>query len=78
MIAEALDGLAGFITAQGRSDPKDTNGFVFKGCNVIGTGQTYLGRPWREYARVVFYNSSLSDIVTPEGWDAWGNVLGRE
>ncbi|XP_058203853.1 probable pectinesterase 29 [Rhododendron vialii] len=78
VIAEALDGLAGFITAQGRSDPKDTNGFVFKGCNVIGTGRTYLGRPWREYARVVFYNSSLSDIVTPEGWDAWGNVLGRE
>lgn len=78
MIAKALDGLAGFITAQGRSDPKDTNGFVFKGCNVIGTGRTYLGRPWREYARVVFYNSSLSDIVTPEGWDAWGNDLGRE
>ncbi|KAH7858234.1 hypothetical protein Vadar_021580 [Vaccinium darrowii] len=73
VIAGALNGLTGFITAQARADPKESNGFVFKDCNVVGTGQTYLGRPWRQYARVVFYNSSLSDIVAPEGWDAWGS-----
>ncbi|KAI7991385.1 putative pectinesterase 29 [Camellia lanceoleosa] len=78
VIARALDGLAGFITAQGRSTPEETNGFVFKDCSVIGTGLTYLGRPWREYARVIFYNSYLSDVVLPLGWNAWGNFAGRE
>lgn len=27
-----------------------------------------LYRPWREYARVVFQRSSLSDIINPAGW----------
>ncbi|CAL5434332.1 unnamed protein product [Camellia sinensis] len=67
VIAGALDGLAGFITAQGKSTPEETNGFVFKDGSVIGTGLTYLGRPWREYARVIFYNSYLSDVVLPLG-----------
>ncbi|KAI8009668.1 putative pectinesterase 29 [Camellia lanceoleosa] len=49
---------------------QETNGFVFKDCNVIGTGLTYLGRPWREYFRVIFYNSYLSDVVLPLGWNA--------
>ncbi|XP_057467492.1 probable pectinesterase 29 [Actinidia eriantha] len=71
VIAGGLNGLAGFITAQGRANPAETNGFVFKECNVIGSGETYLGRPWREYARVVFFNTSLSNVVLPQGWNAW-------
>ncbi|KAK4388005.1 putative pectinesterase 29 [Sesamum angolense] len=39
--------------------------------------KTFLGRPWREYARVVFYNTSMSSIVVPQGWDAWFSA-GRE
>ncbi|KAF3457677.1 hypothetical protein FNV43_RR02335 [Rhamnella rubrinervis] len=70
-------GLAGFITAQGRTNPHDSNGFVFKDCNVFGNGLTYLGRPWRSYSRVLFYNSKFSDIVVPQGWSAW-NFAGQE
>ncbi|XAR48842.1 Pectinesterase [Bertholletia excelsa] len=72
--AGALRGLAGFITAQGRKSPLERNGFVFKNCYVVGTGRTYLGRPWGQYARVVFFNSFLSDVVIPQGWDAWENI----
>ncbi|KAK4387988.1 putative pectinesterase 29 [Sesamum angolense] len=57
--------------------PKIPNGFVFKNCNIVGNGKTFLGRPWREYARVVFYNTSMSSIVVPQGWDAWFSA-GRE
>ncbi|KAM7465866.1 hypothetical protein LguiB_013428 [Lonicera macranthoides] len=74
VIAGALDGLAGFITAQGRSDPKDKSGFVFKSCNIIGNGKTFLGRPWRDYARVIFYNTSMSDVIVPQGWSDGGSV----
>ncbi|KAL2463302.1 putative pectinesterase 29 [Forsythia ovata] len=70
-------GTEGFITAQGRDDPKDRGGFVFNKCNVTGMGKTFLGRAWKSYSRVIFYNSFLSDIVIPQGWDAW-NALGHE
>ncbi|XP_073051603.1 probable pectinesterase 29 [Primulina eburnea] len=72
--AGALNGAPGYITAQGRSSPSETNGFVFKDCNIVGSGKTYLGRPWRGFARVLFYNTSMSQIVVPEGWDAWLSV----
>ncbi|KAL0376931.1 UNVERIFIED_CONTAM: putative pectinesterase 29 [Sesamum calycinum] len=71
VVAGALNGVAGYITAQGRSEANETNGFVFKECNIFGNGKTFLGRPWRDYARVLFYNSSMSDIVVPQGWDPW-------
>ncbi|KAK7308633.1 hypothetical protein VNO77_42252 [Canavalia gladiata] len=72
--ASLESGLSGFITAQGRSNGKDSNGFVFKECHVFGNGTTYLGRPWRSYARVLFYNTNMSHIVQPTGWDAWNFV----
>ncbi|EYU32660.1 hypothetical protein ABFS82_14G034600 [Erythranthe guttata] len=77
VVSRALNGIPGYITAQGRSHAEETNGFVFKDCNIVGNGKTFLGRPWREYARVVFYNTSMSDIVVPQGWDSWFSV-GRE
>ncbi|KAK6122819.1 hypothetical protein DH2020_043433 [Rehmannia glutinosa] len=77
VVARALNGVPGYITAQARSHPLETNGFVFKDCNIIGNGNTFLGRPWRDHARVVFYNTSMSQIVVPQGWDAWFSI-GRE
>ncbi|XP_030458867.1 probable pectinesterase 55 [Syzygium oleosum] len=70
-------GVTGFITAQGRSNPDDASGFVFKECNVFGSGSALLGRAWRAYARVVFYHSNFTDVVNPRGWDAW-NFAGQE
>ncbi|XP_047321116.1 probable pectinesterase 29 [Impatiens glandulifera] len=75
VITRGLKGMAGYITAQGRTSAKDTNGFVFKDCNVVGNGLVYLGRPWRDYARVIFYNTSLPSIVVPEGWHNWNTQL---
>lgn len=63
----------GYITAQGRENPNDKSGFVFKNCNVTGNANMYLGRAWRSYSRVIFYDSFLSDIVVPLGWDSWSN-----
>ncbi|KAJ1268683.1 hypothetical protein BS78_07G153500 [Paspalum vaginatum] len=33
--------------------------------------QTYLGRPWKQYSRVVFMQSFIGGLVRPEGWLAW-------
>ncbi|KAI3469966.1 hypothetical protein Pfo_026629 [Paulownia fortunei] len=67
-------GSTGFIAAQARASPTDTAGFVFKQCNVTGKGKTFLGRAWKAYSRAIYYDSFLSDIVVPQGWDAWTYV----
>ncbi|KAM3268166.1 putative pectinesterase 29 [Capsicum chacoense] len=75
--AGVLNGIIGSITAQGRTSLNDQSGFVFKDSAIFGNGLTLLGRPWRAYARVLFYNCSMSNIVVPQGWSAW-NFIGHE
>ncbi|KAK8560760.1 hypothetical protein V6N13_026196 [Hibiscus sabdariffa] len=70
-------GLAGFITAQSRTSPSESTGFVFKNCNIYGKGTTYLGRPWKDFARVLYYNCKFSEVVHPNGWHPWRRV-GKE
>ncbi|CAG7861549.1 unnamed protein product [Brassica rapa] len=65
--------LPGFITAQGRQSEQDTSGFVFKYCVIKGDGTAFLGRAYRGYSRVVFYATSMSNVIVPQGWDAWLN-----
>ncbi|XP_057493270.1 pectinesterase 2-like [Actinidia eriantha] len=76
--------LENVITAQAKeSDPniKDS-GFSFQNCKITVAPEAvphksevkaYLGRPWRNYATVVFMESYLDDIVAPEGWMPFGN-----
>ncbi|XVE89550.1 hypothetical protein DITRI_Ditri20bG0005100 [Diplodiscus trichospermus] len=60
-----------YITAQARDSMDDTSGFVFKNCSIVGTGPAYLGRAYREYARILFYQTRMSNIIVPQGWSAW-------
>ncbi|KAL8491259.1 hypothetical protein ACS0TY_023049 [Phlomoides rotata] len=76
VIAGAL-GSPGYVTAQAREQEQDSNGFVFKNCILDGSGKTYLGRAWRDHARVVFYNTYMSKIVVPQGWEPW-SAAGHE
>jgi len=60
----------GVITAHQRDSPNDPSGFVFKNCNISGTGgKVQLGRAMGAYARVIITDSYLSDVVSPEGWN---------
>uniref|UniRef100_A0A1D1Z2T3 Pectinesterase n=1 Tax=Anthurium amnicola TaxID=1678845 RepID=A0A1D1Z2T3_9ARAE len=72
------------VTAQGRTDPAQATGFVFRNCVVNGTGdymglyrrkpaahRNYLGRPWKEYSRTVLVRCRLEALVRPEGWLPW-------
>ncbi|KAK2649704.1 hypothetical protein Ddye_017193 [Dipteronia dyeriana] len=69
----------GYITAQGRNSPTDPSAFVFKNCSITGTdSKAYLGRAYGGYSRVIYAYSTLSDIIVPEGWDAWNYVHKRE
>jgi pectinesterase len=62
----------GYITAA--STPKDTPyGLVFADCRITGADgvKTYLGRPWRDFARTIFLRTDMSVAVRPEGWHNW-------
>jgi pectinesterase len=62
-----------YLTAA--STPIDQQwGFVFVNCKITSkTSQdkTYLGRPWRDYAAVMFINTWMDEGVRPEGWHNW-------
>jgi len=49
-------------------------GFVFLNCRLtaeIGASKTYLGRPWRDYANVVFIHCDMGAHIMPAGWANW-------
>jgi pectinesterase len=67
-----------FVTAQGRSNPNDSSGFVFQNCSLTAdegvnlTGvETFLGRPWKEHSHVMFMESFIDSIVHEQGWVEW-------
>ena len=65
-----------YITAA--STPQDQSfGFVFLNSKLTaekGVTEVSLGRPWRDYAKVVFLYSELGEHIIPEGWSNWGNT----
>ncbi|CAA0842160.1 Pectinesterase 2 [Striga hermonthica] len=70
------------VTADGRADPGQNTGIVIQGCRIRADEDllpeqahfpTYLGRPWRPYARTVVMQTEISDVVRPEGWRRWSN-----
>ncbi|PAV22412.1 carbohydrate esterase family 8 [Pyrrhoderma noxium] len=72
---------AGCITANGRPDTSDSSTYVFNKSKVIAasdafsnvTGKVYLGRPWSDYARVVFLNSNLGSQMNSALWSQWSS-----
>lgn len=38
---------------------------------AVTEGSYYLGRPWREYAHVVYQRCTLSDVIASSGWEEW-------
>jgi pectinesterase len=73
------------IALQGRSDRRESSGFVIQGCTikrdesyiysprgggggVVGKGGAYLGMAVAKYSRTIVMESSLGDLIHPDGW----------
>ncbi|XP_020581696.1 probable pectinesterase/pectinesterase inhibitor 34 [Phalaenopsis equestris] len=68
------------ITAQNRKDPNQNTGISIHNCKIMaasdlsavrGSVQTFLGRPWKMYSRVVYMQSFMGDLIDPAGWLEW-------
>ncbi|KAG8996564.1 hypothetical protein FRB94_014302 [Tulasnella sp. JGI-2019a] len=64
----------GCITASGRSSA-DATYYVINDSTITSTSYTnYLGRPWSDYARVIFQNSYLGSNIQAAGWEEWSTA----
>ena len=71
---------SGYLTAHRRTRSDEPTGFVFRDCRLTGAegSGTFLGRPWRSSARVVFLNCWMGGHIRPEGWDNWNRTVANE
>ncbi|KAF4380401.1 hypothetical protein F8388_024694 [Cannabis sativa] len=68
------------ITAQNRKDPNQNTGISIHASRILATSDleaskgsfpTYLGRPWKMYARTVYMMTYMGDHIHPRGWLEW-------
>lgn len=69
---------SGYITANGRDSSSNPSYYVINKSsvaaasgNTVKAGAYYLGRPWRNYARVVFQSTTMSNVINAAGWKNW-------
>ncbi|KAM0842236.1 hypothetical protein ACQ4PT_058479 [Festuca glaucescens] len=84
-VRKPMDNQGNMVTAHGRTDKNMPTGIVLQGCKIVPeqalfpvrlTIPSYLGRPWKEYARTVVMESTIGDLIKPEGWSEWMGDLG--
>jgi pectinesterase len=60
--------------ANGRDSSTNPSYYVINNSEITGnsnSGSYYLGRPWRNYARVIFQHTKMSAVINKLGWAAW-------
>ncbi|XP_010496744.1 PREDICTED: pectinesterase/pectinesterase inhibitor 18-like [Camelina sativa] len=81
-----LSGQFNVLTAQGRTQRNQTSAFSLQKCSITAssdlvptkkTVKTFLGRPWKDFSRVVIMQSFIDDLVDPQGWAPWDNNTRR-
>ena len=75
-----MDGQKNTVTAQGRSDKRETTGLVLQNCHIMADDEllpekqnfkSYLGRPWKAYSRTIVMETEIDDVIDPQGWLPW-------
>ncbi|XP_074315978.1 pectinesterase/pectinesterase inhibitor-like [Silene latifolia] len=72
------------VTAQGGVAANEPTGLVIQGCEILPDRtlfpqrlqvETYLGRPWKAYAKTVFMETTIGDLIRPEGYYPWTGTV---
>ena len=65
-----------YVTAASTPEGK-AFGYVFYKCKLTADNDinnVYLGRPWRDYAKVAFIECEMDKHINPEGWKNWSGT----
>jgi len=55
-------------------------GYLFVDCDLAGPaapGTVWLGRPWRDFAKTVFFSCRMGTHIKAEGWHDWNKPKAR-
>jgi pectin methylesterase-like acyl-CoA thioesterase len=66
------------LTAQSKHFPEEDSGYFFLHCRITGQDlgdKVVLGRPWRDYSTVLFYDTDMQQKVDADGWSEWAGRL---
>ncbi|KAL4018562.1 hypothetical protein IC575_022160 [Cucumis melo] len=87
IVRRPMDNQQNTVTANGRADPKEVSGLVIHNCRIVPEQKlfaerfkipTFLGRPWKQYARTVIMESTLGDFIQPVGYMPWSGNFALE
>jgi pectin methylesterase-like acyl-CoA thioesterase len=73
-IHSTLHAAGGYLTAQGKHLADQQSTFVFNHCHLTaepGEQHVFLGRPWRDYASVVYLHCVMDGHIEAAGWREW-------
>jgi len=80
ILRRPMDNQFNTVTADGRAERHLATGLVIHNCRIVPEQKlavdrfkipSYLGRPWKEYSRTVIMESTIGDVIKPEGWFPW-------
>ncbi|CAH1432093.1 unnamed protein product [Lactuca virosa] len=80
LIRKPMEKQKNIVTAQGRSDKRQTTGMVLQKCKITADSslepekskiESYLGRPWKEFSRTIVMESEIGDVIRSDGWLPW-------
>ena len=66
------------VTAQSKHFANEDSGYFFLHCRITGEDngdRVVLGRPWRDYSTVLFYDTDIEQKLAPDGWSEWSGRL---
>ena len=70
------------FTAQSRHYPEEVSGYYFLHSRITadrstmdGSEKLVLGRPWRDYSTVWFYDTDIEPTIAADGWSDWKGRL---
>ncbi|KAL3531567.1 hypothetical protein ACH5RR_010889 [Cinchona calisaya] len=80
IVRRGLPGQFNTVTADGKELENDRTGVVLQNCRIVADTElfksrfqvaSYLGRPWKKFAKTVIMQTEIGDHIRPEGYIKW-------
>ncbi|KAI3968498.1 hypothetical protein MKX01_007808 [Papaver californicum] len=85
IVRKPMDNQSNMVLASGRKTKDDPAALVLQNCTITAdpllfpvrfTLKSYLGRPWKEFARHIIMDTQIDDLIDPAGWHEWMGDFG--